>query len=182
MRLLTTIDYIWIYDVLRVSSEWTSQISYESVASLQHTQAICAVPIIFYSIAAKYNGQLIAAQAHINIDTIWIHDVLRVTSEWTSQISYESVASLQHTQAVCALPIIFYSIAAKYNRPLIATHAFIDDDRLYMDSWCAAGALKMDLSDQLRVCSIASTCFNIHKPSAHCKWASLVSPPSIMGH
>ncbi len=104
MRLLMTIDYIRIPDVLRVSSEWTSNISYESVASLQHTQAVCALPISFYSIAAKYNGPLEAAHAHIyDDDTIWIHDVLRVTSEWTSQISYESVASLQHTQAVCAV-------------------------------------------------------------------------------
>ncbi len=62
------------------------------------------------------------------IDTIWIHDVLRVSSEWTSQISYESVASLQHAQAVCAVQISFYSIAAKYNGPLEAAHALIDDD------------------------------------------------------
>ena len=51
----------------------------------------------------------------------------------------------------------FYSIAAKYNGPLEAAHAFIDDDRYDMDSWCAAGELKMDLSDQQRVYSIAST-------------------------
>ena len=68
------------------------------------------------------------------IDTIWIHDVLRVSSKWTSQISYESVASLQHTQAVCAVQMSFYSIAAKYNGPLEAAHAFIDDDRYDMDS------------------------------------------------
>ena len=68
------------------------------------------------------------------IDTIWIHDVLRVSSEWTSQISYESVASLQHTQAVCAVQICFYSIAAKYNGPLEAAHAHIDDDRYDIDS------------------------------------------------
>ncbi len=51
----------------------------------------------------------------------------------------------------------FYSIAAKYNGPLEAAQAFIDDDRHDMDSGCAVGELKMDLSDQLRVCSIAST-------------------------
>ena len=68
MRLLTTIDTIWIHDVLRVSSEWTSQISYESVASLQHTQAVCAVQMSFYSIAAKYNVPLEAAHAHIDDD------------------------------------------------------------------------------------------------------------------
>ncbi len=68
------------------------------------------------------------------IDTIWIHDALRVSSEWTSQISYESVASLQRTQAVCAVQMSFYSIAAKYNGPLEAAHAHIDDDRYDMDS------------------------------------------------
>ncbi len=83
------------------------------------------------------------------IDTIWIHGLLRVSSDWTSQISYESVASLQHTLAVCAVQIRFYSIAAKYNVLLEAAHAFIDDDRYDMDSWCAAGELRMDLSDQL---------------------------------
>ena len=68
------------------------------------------------------------------IDTIWIHDVLRVSSKWTAQISYESVASLQHTQAVCAVHMSFYSIAVKYNGPLEAAHAHIDDDRYDMDS------------------------------------------------
>ncbi len=67
-------------------------------------------------------------------DTIWIPDVLRVTSEWTSNISYESVASLQHTQAVCAVQMNFYTITVKYNGPLIAAQAHIDDDRYDMDS------------------------------------------------
>eukprot|EP00985_Skeletonema_marinoi_P026658 scaffold20865_cov150-Skeletonema_marinoi.AAC.1 len=40
---------------------------------------------------------------------------------WTSQISYEVIASLHHTQSIC--------IAAKCNGPLEAAHAFIDDDR-----------------------------------------------------
>ena len=57
--------------------------------------------------------------------------------------------SLQHTQAVCAVQMSFYSIAAKYNGPLEAAHAHIDDDRYDIDSWCAAGELRMDLSDQL---------------------------------
>ncbi len=51
----------------------------------------------------------------------------------------------------------FYIIAAKYNGSLEPAHAFIDDDIYDMESWCAAGELKMDLSDQLWVCSIAST-------------------------
>ncbi len=51
----------------------------------------------------------------------------------------------------------FYSIAAKYNGPLEPAHAHIDDDRYDMDSWYAACELRMDLSNQLLVCCIAST-------------------------
>ncbi len=53
----------------------------------------------------------------------------------------------------------FYTIAAKYNVPLEAAHAFIDDDIYDMGRMMCyhTGELKMDLSDQLRVCSIAST-------------------------
>ncbi len=58
--------------------------------------------------------------------------MLLVSSKWTSQIRYDNVASLQHTQAVCAVPMRFYSIAAKYNGPLEAAHAVIDDDRYDM--------------------------------------------------
>ncbi len=68
------------------------------------------------------------------IDTIWIHDVPRVSLKCTSQISYESVASLQYTQAVCAVQMSFYSTAAKYHGPLEAAHAVIDDDRYDTDS------------------------------------------------
>ena len=50
-----------------------------------------------------------------------------------------------------------YSIAAKYNGPLEAAHAHIDDDRFDMANCGAAGQLQLDLSDQLRGCSIAST-------------------------
>ena len=48
---------------------------------------------------------------------------------WTSQISYEVVASLQHAHSVCAVQMSLYSIAVKYNGPLEAAHAFIDNDR-----------------------------------------------------
>ncbi len=42
-----------------------------------------------------------------------------------------------------------YSIAAKYNGPLEAAHAHIDDDGCNMVECNVAGQLKMDLSDQL---------------------------------
>jgi len=46
----------------------------------------------------------------------------------TSQISCEVVASLRHIQSVCAVQMSLYSIAAKYNGPLEAAHAYIDVD------------------------------------------------------
>ncbi len=51
----------------------------------------------------------------------------------------------------------FYSIAGKYNDPLEAAHAHIDDDRYDMVEFGAAGQLRLDLSDQLRACGSAST-------------------------
>ena len=51
-----------------------------------------------------------------------------------------------------------YNIATEYNGPLEAAHAQIDDDRYDMVGECgAAGKPTLDLSDQLRGCSIAST-------------------------
>ncbi len=91
------------------------------------------------------------------IDTIWIHDVLRVSSEWTSHISYESVASLLRTQAVCAVQMSFYSIAIKYNGPLEAAHVYIDDNKYDMVDCSANGQLQLDLSVHLHDHSIAST-------------------------
>ena len=50
-----------------------------------------------------------------------------------------------------------YSIAPEYNGPLEAAHAQIDDDRYDMVECGAAGKPTLDLSDQLRGHSIAST-------------------------
>ena len=50
----------------------------------------------------------------------------------------------------------FYSIAAKYNGPLEAAHVNIDDERYDSVVCSAAGQPTLDLSDQLRGCSIAS--------------------------
>ncbi len=47
----------------------------------------------------------------------------------------------------------FPSIATKYNGPLEAAHAHIDDDRNDMVECGAAGQPKSDISDQLRRCS-----------------------------
>ena len=42
--------------------------------------------------------------------------------------------SLTKRLSVCAVQMSFYSIAAKYNGPLEAAHAHIDDDRYDMGS------------------------------------------------
>ncbi len=48
-----------------------------------------------------------------------------------------------------------YSIATEYNGPLEAANAQSDDDRYGMEECGAAGKPTLDLSDQLRGCSIA---------------------------
>ncbi len=49
-----------------------------------------------------------------------------------------------------------YSIATGYNNePLEAAHVHIDDDRDDLVEWGDAGRPTLDLSDQLRGCSIA---------------------------
>ncbi len=53
MRILTTIDTMWLNEVLPASPNWTSQISYEAVASLSQSPSICAVQISFMYIIAK---------------------------------------------------------------------------------------------------------------------------------
>ncbi len=51
----------------------------------------------------------------------------------------------------------FYSIDAKYNEPLQALVAVIDDERYDMVEWWGAGQVKPVLSDQLSCRNIAST-------------------------
>ncbi len=53
MRILTTIDTMWLNEVLPASPNWTSQISYEAVAHLLLAPSICAVQISFMYIIAK---------------------------------------------------------------------------------------------------------------------------------
>ncbi len=52
----------------------------------------------------------------------------------------------------------FYSITVVYNDPLQAAHApHIDDDRYDMVEFGVVGQPRLDLSDQLQACGIAST-------------------------
>ncbi len=68
MHILTTIDTIWLNEVLPASPNWTSQICYEDIASLLLPPSTCAVQICFMGIVAKYNGSSEAAHAHIDDD------------------------------------------------------------------------------------------------------------------
>ena len=68
MHTMTTLDTIRLNVVLLASLPWTSQISYEAVASLTNTQSTCAVQICLMDIVAKYNGNSEAAHAHIDDD------------------------------------------------------------------------------------------------------------------
>ncbi len=52
VRILTTIDTMWLIEVLPASPNWTSQICYEAVA-LSQTPSICAVQISCLYIIAK---------------------------------------------------------------------------------------------------------------------------------
>ena len=112
-----------------------------------------------YHIAAEYNGPLEKRLMRIvtTIDATWLNVVQPASSNWTSQSSYEAVASLLLTQSVRAATMSLYSIAAEYNEPLEAAHAHSDDDRCDSAECGAVGQLKLDLSEQLRGCSIAST-------------------------
>ena len=60
--------------------------------------------------------------------------VLPDSSYWTTKISYDVVTSLLHNEAICAVLMSLYTIAAKYNGPLEAAHAHNDDDR-YNTIW-----------------------------------------------
>ncbi len=68
MRILTTIDTIWLNEVLPASPNWTSQISYEAVACLLLAESKCAVQVCFKDAIAQYNGSSEAARARINDD------------------------------------------------------------------------------------------------------------------
>ena len=63
------------------------------------------------------------------MDTIWKIVSLAASPHWTSQSSYEAVASLLTALSVWAVLMSLYSIATNYNGPLEAAHANNDDDR-----------------------------------------------------
>ncbi len=54
--------------------------------------------------------------------------------------------------------LCIFTITISYNGPLEAAHAYIADDRYDMVECGAAGQSQVDLSDQIRGCSVASKC------------------------
>ncbi len=89
--------------------------------------------------------------------TMRFRAALLASPYWTSHISYETIASLLRTSAVLAVLMCLHSIIAEYNGPLEAAHAYIADDKYDMVVCGVACQPTLDLSDQLRGCSIAFT-------------------------
>ena len=77
------------------------------------------------------------------IDAIWLNVMQPASSNWTSQSSYEVVASLLLTPSVRAATMSLSSIATEYNGPLKAAHAHSDDDCCDLAECGAAGQLKL---------------------------------------
>ncbi len=48
--------------------------------------------------------------------------------DWTSQISYEAVASVVRVLNVFEAPMCFFTICTKYNEPLASVNRDSDDD------------------------------------------------------
>ncbi len=60
--------------------------------------------------------------------------------DWTSQISYEAVASVvRELNMFEALMWCFFTICTKYNAPLASGSGDSDDDRYDIDGWGGAG-------------------------------------------
>ncbi len=53
--------------------------------------------------------------------------------DWTSQISYEAVASVVRELNVFEALMCFFTICAKYNAPLASVNGDSDDDRYEYD-------------------------------------------------
>ena len=49
--------------------------------------------------------------------------------DWTSQITYEAVASVVRELIVFEAPMCFFTIYTKYNEPLASVNCDSDDDR-----------------------------------------------------
>ena len=69
--------------------------------------------------------------------------------DWTSQVSFDDVASLLLALSVWAVLMCLFSIATEYDRPLEAAHAHIDDGEYDKVGLCEAGQPRLYFSGQL---------------------------------
>ncbi len=86
------------------------------------------------------------------IDTIWKNVALPASPHWTSQISYEAVASLLRTTTVWTSQIFFVTIPTNYFWSLEAAYSHFDDTRYDVFRFVCTGQSTLDLSDELRRC------------------------------
>ncbi len=96
------------------------------------------------------------------IDTIWLNVALPASSSsnWTSQISYDVAASVLRILFVrrgSTSSTVFTSTSLVRLEAADADHDDDGDERYDMVLCVAAGQPKLDLSDQLRRCRVAST-------------------------
>ncbi len=63
--------------------------------------------------------------------------------DWTSQISYEAVASVVRELNVSEAPMCFFTIATKYNEPVASVNRDSDDDRYNLAALGVGSSLKL---------------------------------------
>ena len=173
------------------TSIWTSRISYEDVASLLSTLSVCVVLMRFYSfnfnniehkiisslsnqlslrITQQMSNELISI---LSAPTIKRHLKLLVTISMTKNArrlndellnsSNGLLRSASSPGIASAMLMRFYPIITRCNEPLEAAHEHIDG----MSCRGPPRHLHLDLSDQLRRCSIASEhAISLRSPNA----------------
>ncbi len=82
--------------------------------------------------------------------------------DWTSQISYEAVASVVRELSIIEALMCFITICTKYNAPLASVNGDSDDDRYDIAGCGAAGQPRLDLvlACSIKFHHIVSTFFN----------------------
>ena len=97
--------------------------------------------ICFFPFATKYNEPLAAVNLDGDDDR---YDIVGCGAalagpHWTSQISYEAVASVVRELSLFEALMCLFSIAAEYNEPLAGVNRDSDDDRYDIVGCGAAG-------------------------------------------
>ncbi len=102
------------------------------------------------TIAAEYNEPLQAAHAHIDDDR-YVTGICGAATQPKLDLS-------DQLRSILAVIMCLCTIAAKYNVPLQAACANIDDDRCDMLEFVVVEKPTLDLSVQLRGCCIIFAC------------------------